>query len=162
MEIPACPIQKFPDRSLITATPRQQMWCELRAQRPRLWVAVPLMWVSRHQPCNQSLDRTLCRAICLRPCSCHRLDETMHRHRRRGVLKGVVLYERNFGKRGERCQSLHFFCNGALDQCHWDTLGRALGQIRHERFRSLTTLRGLSNGEVKGRGDAIGVTYSTR
>ena len=62
------------------------------------------------------------------------LNKAMHCHRLRAVLEWVVLDERNFGKRGERFHALHFVLNGALDQCHWDTLGRALSEIRHERF----------------------------
>jgi hypothetical protein len=36
-------------------------------------------------------------------------------YRRRGVLKGVVLQERNFGERGERLRALRLVLNRALD-----------------------------------------------
>ena len=142
--------------------PRQQMRRELGAQRPRLRIAVAVLWVDRHQPCNQSPDGILRRTVCLRPCSCHRLHETMHRHRRSAVLEWVVLHERDFGKRGERFHALRFVLNRALDQCHWDALGRALGQIRHERFRRLALRHGLGDGEIEGRGDAPGIACATR
>ena len=135
---------------------------ELRAQRPRLRIAVAVPRIDRHQPCNQSPDGILRRTICLRPRSCHRLHETMHRHRRSAVLEWVVLHERNFGKRGERFHALRFVLNRALDQRHWDALGRALGKIRHERFRRWTLRHGLGDGEVEGRGDAPGIACATR
>src|SRR5262249_35955072 len=90
MEITACPIQKFRNGSVIRGTPRQQMWRERRAQRPRLRVGVSLLWVGRCEPCNQSPDGVL-RPTVYRPCSCHCLHETMDRHRRTVVLEWVVL-----------------------------------------------------------------------
>ena len=86
----------------------------------------------------------------------------MHRHRRRAVLERVVLHERDFGERGERFHALRFVLNRALDQRHWDALGRALGEIRHERFRRWALRHGLGDGEVEGRGDAPGIARATR
>ena len=82
----------------------------------------------------------------------------MHRYRRRGVLEGVVLHERDFGQRGERFHALRFVLNRALDQRHRDALGRALGKIGHERFRRLALSYRLGNGEVESRGDAPRIT----
>src|SRR6516225_2566994 len=138
------------------------MWRELRAQRPRLRVADPPLWVGPHQPCKQPLDGLLHRTICLRTCSCHRLHETMHRHRRYAILERMVLDERNFDERSERLQALRLVVNRALDQCHWNAFRCALGQIRHERFGSWTLCHGLCDGEVEGRGDAPGITRATR
>ena len=167
-EIAACPVQEAGPvcnvRSVIGArfAPRKQMRSELGAQRPRLRIAVAVLGIDRHQPCNQSPYGILRRAFCLRPRSCHCLHETMHRHRRRAVLEGVVLQERDFGERGERLQALRFVLNRALDQRHWDALGRALGEIRHERFRRWALRHGLGDGEVEGRGDAPGIARAAR
>ena len=135
---------------------------KLGAQWPRLRIAVALAGIDRHQPCNQSPDGILRRTGCLRPSSCHDLHETMHRHRGCAVLEGVVLQERHFCQRGERLQALRFVLDRALDQRHWDALGRALGEIRHERFCRRTLRHRLGDGEVEGRGDAPRITHAAR
>ena len=141
---------------------RKQMRRKLTAQRPRVRSLEGRPRVDRPKPCNQSPFGVLRRAICLRPCSCHRLHETMHRHCRSAVLERVVLRERDFGERGERFHAFRFVLNRALDQRHRDALGRALSEIRHERFRRLALRDGLGNGEIEGRGDAPGIACPTR
>src|SRR5262249_7049271 len=98
-------------------------------------------------------DDTRRRTIRLRPRSCHRLHEAMHSHCRSAVLKGVVLQERDLGECGERLLALRLVLNRALDQRHRDALGRAVGEIRHERVRRLALRNGLGDGDVKGRCD---------
>jgi len=88
--------------------------------------------------------------------------ETVHCDSRGAVLEWIVPNEKNFGECGEGLPALRFVLNCALDQYHWDALGRAPGQIRHERFCRLTAHHGPGDGEVKGRSDAFGVTYPTR
>ena len=123
------------DRGVISATPRQQMWRQLCAQRPRLGIVVAVLWVARRQPRNQFSDGILRRTICLRPRSGHRLHEAMDRHRRSAVLERVVLHERNFGNRRECFHALHFVFNRALHQRHRDALVRALGEVGHQPSR---------------------------
>src|SRR5262245_27236226 len=36
----------------------------------------------------------------------------------------------NLDQRGERLHALRLVLNSAFDQCHWDAVGRALGEIR--------------------------------
>src|SRR5262249_61395370 len=74
----------------------------------------------------------------------------------------MVLDERNVGKRRECLQALCFVLHCALDQCHWGAVGRAVGQIRHERFGRWTLCHGLSDSEVERRGDTPGITDATR
>ena len=88
---------------------RKQMRRKLTAQRPQVRVFGGLvLGVDRPKPRNQSLFGVLRRAFCLRPCYCHCLHETMHRHRRRAVLERVVLRERDFGERGQRFHAFRF------------------------------------------------------
>ena len=58
----------------------------------------------------------------------------MHRHRRRAVLERVMLDERHFGERGERCHALGLVVDRALDERHRDALRRTVREKRHERF----------------------------
>src|SRR5262245_51829159 len=86
----------------------------------------------------------------------------MDGYRRCAVLEWGVLQERDFGKCTERFEALRFVLHRALDQCHWDALGRALGKIRHKCFRRWALRHGLCDGEVEGRGDTPGVARPTR
>src|SRR5438094_954723 len=43
VEVLACPTQQMKDRGVISATPRQQMWRQLCAQRPRLGIVVAVL-----------------------------------------------------------------------------------------------------------------------
>jgi hypothetical protein len=86
----------------------------------------------------------------------------MHGYCRRAVLKGVVLQERHFGKRGERLHAVRFVPKCALRQCQGDARGRTLGEIRHERFRRLTLRHSLGDGEIKSCSDTPWITRATR
>src|SRR5215831_2180117 len=149
-------------RSVIWAriTLRQQMRCKLGAQRPRLQIVMDRLGIDRRQPCNQALDGILGRSARLGPCSSHRLHDAMHRHGRSAVLKGVVLHERNFGKRGEALHALRFILNRTFDQCHWDAVGRTLSEISDQCLRRLRLSHSFCDGEVEGRGDAPGIPHA--
>jgi hypothetical protein len=140
----------------------QQVGCKLGAHWPRLRIEVAHLGVNRHQLCNQSSDNILRRTACLRPCSCHRLDETMHGDCRSAVFERIVLNERDFGERGKRFHALHFVLNRALDQRHGDAVGRTLGKIGHKGFRRWALCHCLGDGEVESRGDAPWIACSAR
>ena len=164
VEIVACPRQKIGPICLacILLVLRKQMRRELGAKRPRRrFGSLPMGYIATSLR-NQSPDGILRRTVCLRPRSCHGLHETMHRHRRRGVLKGVVLQKRDLGERGERFHALHFVLNRALDQRHWDALGRTLGEIGHKGFRRWALCHCLGDGEVESRGDAPWIACAAR